>query len=416
MISPALLRGLTQSRYPRGFDRRSVLRLGAAAAGGLAATSALAACGVAGQQKPPPTPAEIRQFWAAQQRHGKINFANWPLYMDPARGPIKEFTARTGIAVTYQEVIQDAPSWFGKIQPQLAAGQSIGYDLMVVTNGIELTKLRLLGYLLPLDHSRLKNFAKYAGAAYKKENFDPGNVFTIPYTSGITGIAYNPKYVKRPITSMADLWDPAFKGKVGMMGSTDELGAFGMIRAGVNPEKGTERDWDRAATLLRQQRDSGIVRAYYEQNYIKPLTNGDIWLTMAWSGDIFQQNVSEGSGLKFVIPREGGTLWTDNMMIPRGAENPVDAMMLMDYFYEPPVASDVTEYINYITPVPSVQNVIRSRAGQATGEDAATLSALATSTMVFPTAAEYARLFRFAERTPAQDRDYQKFFQPIVEG
>ena len=74
---------------------------------------------------------------------------------------------------------------------------------------------------------------------------------------------------------------------------------------------------------------------------------------MAWSGDIFQQNLSSGSHLKFVIPDEGGTLWTDNMMIPKYAQNPVDAMMLMDWYYRPPIAAQLTESINYISAVPA---------------------------------------------------------------
>ena len=71
---------------------------------------------------------------------------------------------------------------------------------------------------------------------------------------------------------------------------------------------------------------------------------------MAWSGDIFQQNVSEGTNLKFVIPEEGGTIWTDNMCIPKTAQNPVDALTLMDFFYQPEIAATLAEYINYVTP------------------------------------------------------------------
>jgi spermidine/putrescine transport system substrate-binding protein len=412
VTSPALLRGLTGRR----FDRRAALRLAGTAAGGLAASAALAACGVGSQRQEPMTEAQAAEWWAGQRQHGTVSFANWPLYMDTERTPLKEFTARTGITVDYQEPINDMPSWFGKIQPQLAVGQPTGYDIIVISSGVTFSKLKALGYFVPLDHARMPNFTANAGEQYKREAFDPGNVYSIPYTVGITGIAYNPKYVNRKITSIKDLWDPAFAGRVGMFADSDEMANFALMRIGVAPERSGPDDWRRAAKLLREQRDAGIVRAYYNQNYVKPLATGDIWITMGWSGDIFQQNASENTGLEFVIPEEGGTIWSDNMTIPRGVANPVDAIMLMDYFYEPKVAAGLTEIINYISPVPAVHDLIKADAEAASGTDKDTLTQLADSPLLFPTETEYARLHPFGDRTPAQDRLFQGLFEPISEG
>ncbi|HEX6469375.1 MAG TPA: spermidine/putrescine ABC transporter substrate-binding protein [Streptosporangiaceae bacterium] len=393
-------------------SRRDALRLFGAAGAGLA----LAACGVKGKKAAPPKLSDVQKYWAGKQKNGHVNFANWPLYMDPKHPELKKFTAATGITVTYKEVIQDDPSWFAKIQPQLAAGQAIGYDLMVVTNGIEFSELVELGYLAPLDHGRLPNFTKYAGARYKQESFDQGNVFSLPWASGMTGIGYNPKYVKTPPTKIADLWDPKYKGKVGMMSDSQELGNFGMLLNGVKPESSTMADWTAAAAKLKDQRDSGIVRKYYEQDYIKPLTSGDVWLTMAWSGDIFQQNVSEGTNLQFVLPEEGATIWTDNMMIPKTAANPVDAITLMDFFYDPANAASLAEYINYVTPVPGARDLIRSDAAKATGDDKKSLEQVADSPLVFPSDADYAKLHSYRSFKDAQEKQqYQSVFQPIVQ-
>jgi len=410
-IDPALLRGLTQRRR-RPYDRRELLRLSAMAGAGLA----LAACGVKGKKAPPPKQSDVQKYWAGKQKNGHVDFANWPLYMDPKHPELKKFTAATGTTVTYKEVIQDDPSWFAKIQPQLAADQAIGYDLMVVTNGIEFSELVELGYLAPLDHAKLPNFAKNAGAQYKKEAFDPGNVFSIPWTSGMTGIGYNPKYVKTPPTKIADLWDPKYKGKVGMMSDSQELGNFGMLMNGVKPENSGPAEWTAAAAKLKQQRDDGIVRKYYEQDYIKPLTSGDVWLTMAWSGDIFQENVSEGTNLKFVLPAEGATIWTDNMMIPKTAANPVDAIMLMDFFYDPVNAASLAEYINYVTPVPRAHDLIRADAAKASGDDKTALEQVADSPLVFPSDVDYAKLHSYRSFKNAQEKQqYQSTFQPIVQ-
>jgi spermidine/putrescine transport system substrate-binding protein len=400
--TPPLLRGMTR--------RRDALKLFGAAGAGLA----LSACGVQGKKVAAPKQGDVQRFWAGKTKRGQVDFANWPLYMDPRKPELKQFTEQTGIEVTYKEVIQENASFFAKVRPQLAAGQAIGHDLIVITNGIQFSQLVQLGYIAPLDHGKLPNFAKHADPTYKKEAFDPGNVYSIPWATGITGIAYNPEYVKEDITSINALFDPKYKGKVGMMSDTQEIGNMGMFASGIDPEKSTPADWTKAATRLEKQRDDGIVRKYYDQGYIDPLTRGDIWLTMAWSGDVFQKNL-EGANLKFVIPQEGGTIWTDNMMIPKTAEHPVDALMLMDFFYDPKIAAGLAEYINYVTPVPAAKQVILDKAATQSGDDQKTLQTLAASPLVFPAPADYAKLRHYRVfKDPQEQRQYESAFQPIV--
>ncbi|MFI7626853.1 spermidine/putrescine ABC transporter substrate-binding protein [Microbispora rosea] len=409
---PALLRGMTQRRL----GRRDAFRLAGLSAAGLA----LAACGVQGKGTARPSSSaqaqsEVEKFWSGKTKNGHVDFANWPLYMDPKLPELKQFTQQTGITVNYKEVILEMPSWFAKIQPQLAAGQSIDYDLMVVTNGLHFQRLVQLGYLAPLDHSKLPNFAANAAPEYKQESFDPGNVYSIPWASGITGIAYNPKYVDTPPTSMADLWNPKYKGKVGMMSDSQEIANFGLFAIGVDPDKSTEADWEKAAAKLQEQRDAGIVRKYYDQAYTDPLAKGDIWLTMAWSGDVFQKNVSDGTDLKFVVPQEGGTIWTDNMTIPKTATNPVDAIMLMNFFYDVNVAAHLAEYINYVTPVPAAKDVIAADAAKATGDDKKLLEEVASSPLVFPSEQDSARLRNYVNgKTPEEQKKFESIFQAIT--
>jgi len=409
-IDPALLRGLTSRRL----NRRDALRLG-----GLSATAmALAACGVKGQSagtQTTPAADAMAKYWAGKAKTGKVSMASWPLYMDPKQPELKKFTEQTGIKVTYQEVIEEMGPWFAKVQPQLSAKQPIGFDIMVITNGVQFKQFVQSGFLAPLDPSKMPNFRANAAASYKTEAFDPGNVYSVPWASGITGIGYDPSKVSRPITKLADLWDPAFKGKVGMFSDPAELGNFGMMVQGINPEKSTEAEWQTAANKLKEQKDAGIVRKYYDQSYIDALGSGEVWITQAWSGDVFQKNVSEGKNFKFVIPEEGGTLWTDNMTIPSTAENPVDAIMLMDFFYGVDIAASLAEYINYITPVPQAQEIIKKDASEASGDDKAYLEAVATSPLVFPTTADYAKLHYYRDFADAtEQRKYQSVFEPIV--
>jgi spermidine/putrescine transport system substrate-binding protein len=406
-VDPVFLRGATQRRM----GRRDALRL----AGLSASALALAACGVKGKAKASASPAAnaVKDYWSGKTRKDHVNFANWPLYMDPKKPELVQFTQKTGMQVTYDEVIQDDPSWFAKIQPQLAANHSIGYDLMVVTDGKELGELIDLGYLAPLDHSQMPNFTANAGARYKTEDFDKGNVYSVPWASGITGIAYDPDKVTTPPTKIADLWNTAYKGKIGMMSDTQELGNFGMMALGINPEKSTASDWQKAADKLKAQQP--IVRKYYDQGYIDDLGKGDIWIAQAWSGDVFQKNLSDGTNLQFVVPEEGGTFWTDNMMIPITADNPIGAITLLDFFYDPKIAASLAEYINYITPVPTAQAIIKSDADALTGDDKTTMEAVATSPLVFPSGADLAKLHYYRNfKNTAEQQRYDSIFNPIV--
>lgn len=413
-IHPAHLRGLTRARLgrtaaPLGLSRRDTLRMGGLAAAGLA----LAGCGVGGQQRQADT---AEDYWADREETGGVRFANWPLYMDSERTQLQQFTEATGIEVSYSEAVQENASFFGQIQPLLANGDSIGYDMFVLTNGFELSKLIELGYLAPLDHGRLPNLAEYVGESYRTSTYDPGNRYTVPYASGITGIAYNPDYVDREITSIADLWDPAFAGRVGMLADAQEIANFGLLLNGVRPDASTPEDWEAAADRLREQRDAGIVRAYYDQDFIQPLTNGDLWMAMAWSGDIFQQNAEEGTNLKFVVPDEGATLWTDNMMIPYTSEAPVDALRLMDFLLDPEIAAGLTEYINYVSPVPATHDVLtdwaRAEDGSERGEE---LAEIAESPLVFPQDADYERLHNYVSLPPEEQEEFSSLFHAITQ-
>ncbi|MFG1854627.1 spermidine/putrescine ABC transporter substrate-binding protein [Actinomadura geliboluensis] len=410
-IDPAFLRGLTRPRLARSsYARRDVLRMMGAAGAGLA----LSACGVQGQGgKEKVSQTDVQEFWAGKAKKGSLNWANWPGYMQDDRETIKAFEKETGIKVTYKEVIQEMGPWFGKIQAPLSAGQSIGFDLMVMTNGIQLEQCRQLGYLAPLDLAKLPNFQKNAGESFKNPSYDPGNAHTIPYESGVTGIAYNTKYVDEEITSIAQLFDAKYKGKVGMMADSQELGNFGMFLLGVDPEKSTKADWEKAAAKLREQRDKGIVRKYYSQDYVDAVSKGDVWMTMAWSGDVYSLTSPD---VKFVVPKEGGTIWTDNLCIPKTAENPVDALALMDWLYVPENNVPLTEFINYMPPIPSTQELLKQKAAAATGDDKKDLARLSTSPLIFPTQDDLAKLRHYRRLTQAEEAEYQKIFEPIAKG
>ena len=415
-LPPDFVRGLTQTRM----SRRSALKFGGLSALGLA----LSACSIAGSPKSElglnAARKKIAEFWAAHAKpKGQLDFANWPLYIDvneknkSDHPSIDLFTKKTGIKVKYNEVIQQVDTYFGKIQPELANNQGTGYDLMVITNGRYLDQLIELDYLIPLDQNAMANFYANASDLAKDPSFDRGNVFTMPWQSGITGIGYNPKKLGRDITSWQDLQDTSLSGKIGMFGDTEDMPGCALLAVGVNPENSTEADWRKAAAWLKKQQP--LVRKYYEQDYIDPLSKGDIYATMAWSGDIFQANAS-GADLKFVVPKEGAMVWSDNMCIPAHAAHPRDAMTYMDFVYQPEIAAMLADYINYITPVPAAQPIFAQDAKDATTkDDKAYYTNLASSPLIFPKPADFARLHRYRVLPSTERKQWNGLFEPIYQ-
>ncbi|MGH2596072.1 MAG: polyamine ABC transporter substrate-binding protein [Actinomycetota bacterium] len=412
---PAFLRGLTMRRM----TRRDLFRSAGVGVGALSIGAILAACGgtsgggsAGGGSGSTGGGGGID--WNAKP-NGQVNFANWPLYIDKKRvngkpTSLEQFTLDTNIQMTYREVINSNAGFFGKIQPQLAAGQSTGWDIIVITNGDILNQLFRLNYLIPLPTDKRPNFDANASVAVKSPSYDPGNKFTMAWQSGLTGVGWDPVQVKalRPsnpvITSVMDLFDPAFKGKVGMFGDNTDLPNLVLVGMGVDPATSTPTQWQAAADLLQKQKSDGVVRQYYDQSYTNALQSGDIAVTMAWSGDIFQLNLEgDASGLQFCIPSEGVIIWTDNMCIPVGAENPVDAITYMDYVYQPAIQAEIETYVNYICPVPTAADVIDP--------------SFAKSPLIFPSADDLAKTHTYyVFKTPDEQNQWNSLFQAIYQG
>ncbi|MCV0402912.1 MAG: spermidine/putrescine ABC transporter substrate-binding protein [Chloroflexi bacterium] len=356
---------------------------------------------------------------------GVLNFTNWPLYIDQdddGNSPtIQQFEDETGIDVTYSEAIQDNSSFFGTIQPQLQAGQDTGHDIIVVTDWM-IGNMIELGYLEQIDVERdIPNFMEHAADKYKDRSYDPDNLYSVPWQSGITGIGYNPALVDEEITSLAQLFDPEFIekycGQIGMFSEMRDVISLALLYNGVIPEEATIEDVEAAQEILLEQAE--CVRGYYGNEYADDFANGSLAITMAWSGDVFQLQL-DNPDLQFVVPDEGAILWTDNMAIPKGAEHPNDALAMMDYVYRPEVAAQVAEWVNYITPVPGAQEIVIQHADEAEAdgdtETAEYLRAVAESPLVFPTDEMLSRLYSYKVLSEEEERQWAELFQEVTQG
>jgi len=404
---PAWIRGMTQPR----FSRRQVVKGAAGALAGLGLAQFIAACGLPGTKDTGwEAGFDWSDWWKRQRRHDELNIASWPLYIDTENGKhpsLQKFAKQTGIDVKYSPVIQDNASFFSQISPVLQNRQSIGYDVIVMSNGWQLTQLMQNRWLIPLDHSRLPNFRKYAGTVATDLGYDPDLTYCAVWQAGATAIAYDERQIDGPVDSLEILFDPKYKGKVGMLSDPDELGTVGLLALGIEPETSTYSDWKKSAELLTRQRDQGIVRQYYDNGYIKALQDGDLAVTQAYSGDIFQANNAGYPHLKFVIPKEGGVLWRDNSVIPYHAANPVDALEWINFYYDPEIQAIIEDWVNYISPVPAAKPIIANQLDD---------PAVADSPLIFPSEEELARLKEYPMTETLETHEkWVGLFDPIIQ-
>lgn len=391
-------------------SRRDALRRLGVGAGVVGLSPWMVACGIGGEAERS-TDDESGPSFTTNEITGTLNFANWPAYIDKVKGEsptLQQFTEATDIEVNYKEVINDNVSFFSTIREPLANDQAVEWDLIVVTDWL-IAKMARLGYLEKLDHSKLPNFEANAGDIYKDPSYDPGNAHSVPWQSGITGIAYNPELTGRDITSVEDLFDPAFKGKVGMFTEMRDTMNLILLGMGVDPAEATLEDAQAAADKLVQQREDEIVRAYYGNDYVQPLANGDLALCIAWSGDVLGKTLGGSSSIEFVVPDEGGILWVDNLAIPQNAANPIDAHEMMNFVYQPEIAAQMTAWINYISPVPAAQPILQD------AKDAYTRQ-VANSPLVFPTPEMESRLHSYKNLTEEEEAEWNELFDGVVQG
>jgi len=277
---------------------------------------------------------------------------------DDGNFPILDaFKEKTGINWTYDEKINDNSEMFATMEPDFAQGRSVGYDVITPSDWM-VAKLIRLGYLQPLDKSLLPNFTANAQDLFLNPWYDPGNTYSVPWQSGIVGIGYNPKLTGREITKFDDLLDPAFNGQVGLFAEMIDTMCLTILSLGKECKDATLEDAQAAQQKLLPAAEAGQFEDFYGNDYYDALAQGNIALTMAWSGDISQMQLNDNPDVKFVVPDTGGLLFVDNMVMPNVVDHPADAYALMDYWYSLDAAVPLTEYIGYYSPVKGVREAI----------------------------------------------------------
>ncbi len=267
----------------------------------------------------------------------ELNILNWSEYLP--QSIIKKFEKEYKVKVNY-DTYSSNEELFAKLQ----AGAN-NYDLIVPSDYMVdiMIKQKLLA---PLDKANLSNI-KNIDPKRLNFYFDKGNKYTVPYMWGTVGIAYNSKKITTPPKSWADLWNPRYKGKVVMLNDSREVIGAGLQLLGYSKNETDPKKLAAAKARIKELMPS--VKAFDSDSPKTLFLNGEVWIGQTWSGEAaiaYQQDPA----VKFVLPKEGGGSFQDNMAIPKGAPHKYTAEVFINFLLRPEVSLELSRAFPYGNP------------------------------------------------------------------
>jgi spermidine/putrescine transport system substrate-binding protein len=375
-------------------DRRTLLKGTAAGALSLSFAGFLAACGSdenGGSAKVIPK----------GQIASTMTFANWPYYID-VKGKdhptLDQFREKYGTRVKYVEEINDNVEFFGKVRQQYSRGNSGGRDLHVVTDWM-CNRMNRLGYVQKFDKSAMPNVVKNLDDAVASPDFDPKREISMPWQSGQVILIYRKDLTGGDLTSINDLFDPKFKGKVTMLTEMRDTVGSVLLGEGIKPEDATKDQALQAIEKIEKASKDGQIRKFTGNEYTADVARGDSVAILGWSGDAPQMQADD-KNVAYKHPKEGFVVFTDSMQIPVGAPHAFTAEKYMDFVYDPKIAAEITAYLQYVTPVKGVRAQLEKSDPE-----------LAESDLIFPDLSQAHNLKSFS---PEEEAEIDAAFQRAI--
>ena len=396
MTDPRFERALDEYLTAQRLSRRRFL--GRAGSAGLAVSglsTLLAACGgVEGTEEKAgeDTADKAKSVSHPKTEIGDWTFSNWPLYMD--KKLLRAFDKEYGGKVRYIEDINDNYEFFGKVRQQLEQGEPIGRDIVVLTDYMAGRWVRN-DWCEPIDKKNVPN-AKNVVDNLATINYDKDRSFTLPYQSGAIGAGYNIKKTGRELKSVKDLFDPKFKGRVTMFSEPYDSACTVLLGDGIDASSASIDQIKGAIDKLDQANKDGQFRRFTGNDYAADLAKGNIWVALAYSGDLVQLQ-SDNPDLRFSYFEEGNIAFNDNLMMPAKVEHPYAAETMFNYLYDPVVAAKLAAYVNYISPVKGAKEELEK-----------TDPEIANNELIFPPEDILAKLHAYPSLSPADEREMQE--------
>jgi spermidine/putrescine-binding protein len=298
----------------------------------------LAACGGPKPQEAPqaaaPEPAPAPAA-APAEKPTKLNIYIWSAYLP--QEVIDEFAQKTGIKVNF-DLYDSNEALLEKLQSGVA-----DYDVVVPSD--YMVRILIAEKLIqPIDHAKLKNLGNL-DPRFLDKKFDPKNQYSLPYFWGTTGLGYDKTKVKGTVDSWAVVFDPKHKGRILMLDDMREVFAVALKSMGKSLNDTDPAVLAQAAEKLKAQKK--LVKTYNSGDFANILAAHDVDLAHGYNGQIAEVVAKDPDRLAYVVPKEGGTFWMDNVAIPAKARNLEAAYMFLDYIMEPEVNARIVNGVSY---------------------------------------------------------------------
>jgi spermidine/putrescine transport system substrate-binding protein len=379
-----------------GMSRRKLMRHAGAGALSLGMIGFLAACGDDNGGG-----ADSAKAIPKGEIADNLTFSNWQLYIDvdgKKHPTLDQFQDKYGTKVKYVEEITDNVDFFGKVRQQYAAGQSGGRDLHVVTDWM-CNRMKQLGYVQKLDKSAMPNVVKNIEPAVASPEFDPKREWSVPWQTGQVLLIYRKDLTGGDVTSINDLFDPKFKGKVTMLTEMRDTVGSVLLGEGIKPDDASKDQVMEAIDKIAKASSDGQIRKFTGNEYTSDVARGDSELILGWSGDAPQMAL-DNKNVGYSQPDEGFMVFTDSMQIPVGAPHAFTAEKYMDFVYDPDIAAQITAYVQYVPPVKGVREKL-----------AKTDPDLLENELVYP---DLAKTHNFATFSPEDEAEIDAAFQRAI--
>jgi spermidine/putrescine transport system substrate-binding protein len=331
-----------------------------------------------------------------------VAISNWTGYMTDQS--LKDFTADTGITIDYTEDINDNNEYFAKIRPNLSKGKGTGRDGMVLTDWMASRLINQVDppWVQPFDTAEFPNKANLV-AALQSPEFDPTRKYSVPWASGMTGIAYNISQTGKEVKTIDDFL--AVEGtKTVLTEMRDTIGLF-MLSTGADPAKPTVESAQPAFDALQKAVSDGQIDGFNGNDYVGDLGAGNLAAAFAWSGDVAQITL-DNPDVRFAIPEVGGMLWSDNFLIPIGTDKVDLATKWINFFYDPANAAVLTAGTQFVYPVNGIADALTALGG----DDAK----LVENPLVVPTEEFLTQLSIFGTLDEQSEEEFDKQFSDIL--
>jgi spermidine/putrescine transport system substrate-binding protein len=279
---------------------------------------------------------------------GEVYVYSWSSYINPY--VIDLFEKAYGVHVTYNTFESDEEVW------TKVSTNATGYDVVVMADAWVGMAIRD-HYIEPLNRTLIPNM-EYIDPKFTNQFYDPGNKYSVPYMWGTTGIGYDSSLVKDNVTGWAQLFDfskggflEKYKKKITMLDDLYETIPAALKYLNYSTNDVNQTHLEQAQALLIKQKPYLLDYATAD-TYITDMTDpqaSGYWICHCWSGDLYS-DVATNPNLRFVLPKEGGVWWIDNMMIPNGASHPIAAHAWINFMTDPLVSAINSQYIGYASP------------------------------------------------------------------